>query len=48
MNEREQKVYNETRLRNLKRAYSKLIQHGELTEEALRMKKEIETLSAMT
>ena len=48
MTPQELKVYNETRLRNLKRTYSKIIQHGELTDEALRIKKEIETLSAMT
>lgn len=40
----EERVFNETRLRNLRRSYSKLIMHGDLADEALQIKKEIETI----
>jgi len=33
-------------LRNLKRKYSKIIQHADLTDEALKVKKEIDTLES--
>ena len=40
----EEKVYLQTRLRNLKRRYSKLIQHSELNEECIELKAEIDGL----
>lgn len=49
LSDKEQKVYNETRLRNLRRTYSKLLQHPELVHEAHQIEKEIQELeSAMT
>ena len=49
MNEAQQRVFNETRLRNLKRTYARLIQYGELSDTALSLKKQINELeSAMT
>lgn len=44
MTPREEKVYKQTRLRNLKRKYSRLIQHSDLTYEALHVKTEIDSL----
>lgn len=44
MDEKQTRVFNETRLRNLRRHYVKLTQHPELTDVALTVKKEIETL----
>ena len=44
MDERQQRVFNETRLRNLNKHYEKLSQHPELSNLALDVKKEIETL----
>ena len=38
----EQRVYLQTRLRNLKRKYSKLIQNADLAEEAIELKAEID------
>ncbi len=38
----EKKVYLETRLRNLKRKYSKVIQHADFAEEAIELKAEID------
>jgi hypothetical protein len=40
----EQKVYMETRLRNLKRKYSKLIQNADLAEEAIELKADIDQI----
>lgn len=49
LSEKETKVLNETRLRNMKRRYARLSQHAELTKETLELKKEIDSLeSAMT
>ena len=52
MDDNQRKTFLETRLRNLKRKYARLIQHSELTDEALKTQNEIsktETiLSAMT
>jgi hypothetical protein len=49
LSDKEQKVYNETRLRNLKRKYSRIKEHSELTDIALKLKKQIDELeSAMT
>ncbi len=44
MNEKEQRVYNETRLRNLKRKLAKLTQHPTLIEETLEIKAQINEL----
>jgi len=44
LSDKEQKCLQETRLRNLKRTYSKTIQHPELTEQAQKIKTEINTL----
>ena len=44
MNPREEKVYKETRLRNLKRRYAKVIQHHDLFEEAIELKADIDQL----
>ena len=44
LTEKEQKVLMETRLRNLKRKYSKVLQHADLTEMAIELKAEIDGL----
>ena len=44
LSEKESRVFKETRLRNLKRRYSKLIQHASLIDEASEVKKEIDCL----
>ena len=44
LTEKEQRVLKETQLRNLKRKYSKVIQHADLTDMALELKSEINTL----
>ena len=44
MDEKQQRVFNETRLRNLKRTYAKLTQHADLTDSALALQKEIQIL----
>lgn len=44
MTPKELKVYKETRLRNLERKYSKLIQHSDLTEQAIEVKAEMDSL----
>ena len=44
MNDKERKVYLETRLRNLKRKYAKIIQHADLGEEAIELKAEIDSI----
>lgn len=41
MNDKERKVYLETRLRTLKRKYTKMIQHSDLTEDCIDLKNEI-------
>ena len=38
----QQKVYLQTRLRNLKRKYSKVVQHADFAEEAIELKAEID------
>ena len=38
----EQKVYVQTRLRNLKRKYAKVSKHADLTEQAIELKAEID------
>ena len=42
MSDKEYKVYLETRLRNLKRKYSRIIQHSDLIEQAIELKAEID------
>ena len=42
MNDKETKVYQETRLRNLKRKYSKLKEHSECIEDCIELKAEID------
>ena len=44
LSENERRVLNETRLRNLKRRYAKVIQIPELTEEAIELKADIDAL----
>jgi len=44
MDEKELRVYNETKLRNLQRKYSKLKEHPELTEEAIDVKSKIDAI----
>lgn len=44
MNDQELRVYNETKLRNLQRKYSKLVQHPDTIEEAIECKAEIDTI----
>ena len=39
-----EKVFKQTRLRNLKRKYNKLLQHGDLSEEAIETKADIDQL----
>ena len=42
MNNKEHRIYLQTKLRNLKRKYSKLIQNADLAEEAIELKAEID------
>ena len=42
MKTNQEKVFLNTRLRNLKRKYAKLIQHSDLNEEAIELKAEID------
>lgn len=44
MNHQEEQIYKETRLRNLKRRYAKLINEPSLVDEALETKKLIDEL----
>ena len=44
MNDKETRVYKETRLRNLKRRYSKFIQHADMIEECIELKADIDAL----
>ena len=41
-----EKVYMETRIRNLERKYARLIQHADLTDMAVEIKNEINTLKS--
>ena len=43
MNKQQEKVFNETRIRNLKRRYIKCVNEGEI-EDAIDLKLEIDTL----
>jgi len=44
MDNRERKVLLETKLRNLKRKYARIVQHSSLVQEALELKKEIDEI----
>ena len=44
LSEREEKVLKETKLRNLKRRYAKMIQHPDLLEECIELKADIDGL----
>ena len=44
MNDKQTLVFKQTRLRNLKRKYAKLIQHASLLEETKTVKAEIDSL----
>ena len=44
MNDKEKKVYLQTRLRNIKRKYAKIIQHAEFNEEAIELKAEMDQI----
>ena len=42
MNDKEKKVYLETRLRNLKKSYARMIQHPEMVEQCIELKADID------
>lgn len=42
MTDKERQVFLKAKLRNLKRKYSKVIQHSDLTEQAIELKAEID------
>ena len=44
MKPEEKRVYLETRLRNLKRQYSKVLSHADLAEEAIELKADIDSI----
>ena len=44
LSDKERKVLNETKLRNLKRKYAKMIQHADLVSECAELKAEINHL----
>jgi hypothetical protein len=44
MDDRERKTYLETKLRNLKRKYAKVVQHSDLIEETIELKAEIDAI----
>lgn len=44
LSDKEQRVLNKTRLRNLKRKYAKLIQHPDMMEECIELKADIDAL----
>ena len=44
LSDKEQRVLNQTRLRNLKRKYAKLIQRPEMVEECIELKADIDAL----
>ena len=43
----EKKVFLQTRLRNLKRKYAKIVQHADLGEEAIELKAEIDEIERL-
>ena len=44
LSKQEKKVMKQTRLRNLKRKYAKIIRHSDLTEHAIELKADIDQL----
>ena len=42
MNDKEKKVLLETRLRNLKKSYARMIQHPEMVEQCIELKADID------
>jgi len=46
MTPEQQKVFQETRLRNLEKRYSKIKKHACLTDEALKIKKEMDLIKS--
>ena len=44
LSNKEEKVLKQTKLRNLKRKYAKIIQHADLIEECIELKSEIDGL----
>ena len=44
MNDKEKRTYLETRLRNLKREYAKVLNHSDLTETAIELKADIDSI----
>ena len=44
MEDKEKKTYLQAKLRNLKRKYSKIIQHSDLMEQAIELKSEIDAI----
>ena len=44
MNDKETKVYLETKLRNLKRSYAKLVNHADMVEECIDLKADIDQI----
>jgi len=44
MEDKERKVYLEAKLRNLKRKFTRLVQHSDLVEECMEIKKEINSI----
>jgi hypothetical protein len=42
MNQKEKRIFLETKLRNLRRKYAKMIQHPDLLEECIELKAEID------
>ena len=44
LSEKEKRVYKETKLRNLRRKYAKMVQHPDLTEQCIELKADIDSL----
>ena len=44
MNEKEERVYKQTKLRNLKRKYAKMRKHADLLQECIELKCDIDAL----
>lgn len=44
MNNKEHRIYLQTKLRNLKRRYAKINQHPDLAEEAIELKADIDSI----
>ena len=46
LSHKEETVMKQTRLRNLKRKYAKMIQHADLTDESQKLQKDIKALES--